>query len=151
MVEKDADEMTARLSASMVLGRTDRPPDELAGARLMSLRSACKIDSSRFKSSISSLSSSSTFSAFPLWVSISLSCFANRSCIGPIESVTGSTGLTGSGYAFRRGGAAVGAVRLQAGHPWSEGTANFGVRTGWNKAEVYHLTIAWFASQLAGR
>jgi len=37
----------------------------------------------------------------------------------------------------------------QAGKPWDEGTPNFGVLTGWNKAEVYRKTIAWFAKQLA--
>jgi lytic murein transglycosylase len=37
----------------------------------------------------------------------------------------------------------------QAGKPWDEGTPNFGVLTGWNKAEVYRKTIAWFATQMA--
>jgi len=37
----------------------------------------------------------------------------------------------------------------QAGKPWDEGTANFGVLTGWNKAEVYRKTIARFANLLA--
>jgi lytic murein transglycosylase len=36
----------------------------------------------------------------------------------------------------------------QAGKPWDEGSANFGVLTGWNKAEVYRKTIAWFATQM---
>jgi membrane-bound lytic murein transglycosylase B len=36
----------------------------------------------------------------------------------------------------------------QAGKPWDEGTPNFGVLTGWNKAEVYRKTIAWFATQM---
>jgi lytic murein transglycosylase len=35
------------------------------------------------------------------------------------------------------------------GAPWGEGTANFGVLTGWNKAEVYRRTIIWYAKQLA--
>lgn len=39
----------------------------------------------------------------------------------------------------------------RAGEPWDEGTHNFGVLTGWNKAEVYRRTIAWFANQLTGR
>lgn len=39
----------------------------------------------------------------------------------------------------------------RAGQPWDEGTHNYGVLTGWNKAEVYRRTIAWFANQLAGR
>ena len=37
----------------------------------------------------------------------------------------------------------------KAGAPWDEGTANYGVLTGWNKAEVYRRTIVWFAEQLA--
>jgi lytic murein transglycosylase len=36
------------------------------------------------------------------------------------------------------------------GAPWGEGTANFGVLTGWNKAEVYRRTIVYFAKQIAG-
>jgi membrane-bound lytic murein transglycosylase B len=36
----------------------------------------------------------------------------------------------------------------QAGKSWEEGSANFGVLTGWNKAEVYRKTIAWFATQM---
>ena len=39
----------------------------------------------------------------------------------------------------------------RAGQPWSEGTANYGVLTGWNKAEVYRRTIVYFAKQLAAR
>jgi membrane-bound lytic murein transglycosylase B len=38
----------------------------------------------------------------------------------------------------------------KAGAPWGEGTANFGVLTGWNKAEVYRRTIVYFAKQIAG-
>jgi lytic murein transglycosylase len=37
----------------------------------------------------------------------------------------------------------------QAGKPWGEGTPNYGVLTGWNKAEVYRRTIVYFAKQLA--
>ncbi len=37
----------------------------------------------------------------------------------------------------------------QAGKPWDEGTPNYGVLTGWNKAEVYRRTIAYFAKLLA--
>jgi lytic murein transglycosylase len=38
----------------------------------------------------------------------------------------------------------------QAGQPWDEGTANFRVFAGWNKAPVYQKTIAVFATRLAG-
>ena len=38
----------------------------------------------------------------------------------------------------------------QSGKPWDEGTANFGVLTNWNKAEVYRRTIVYFAKQIAG-
>lgn len=37
----------------------------------------------------------------------------------------------------------------QAGKPWDEGTPNFGVLTGWNKAEVYRRTIVYFAKAIA--
>jgi len=37
----------------------------------------------------------------------------------------------------------------QAGKPWEEGTANFAVLTGWNKAEVYRRTIVYFAKLMA--
>ena len=37
----------------------------------------------------------------------------------------------------------------QPGKPWDEGTPNYGVLTGWNKAEVYRRTIAYFAKLLA--
>jgi lytic murein transglycosylase len=39
----------------------------------------------------------------------------------------------------------------RAGAPWGEGTANYGVLTSWNRAEVYRRTIVYFAEQLAGR
>jgi lytic murein transglycosylase len=38
----------------------------------------------------------------------------------------------------------------KAGAPWGEGTANYGVLTGWNKAEVYRRTIVYFAKLIAG-
>jgi lytic murein transglycosylase len=38
----------------------------------------------------------------------------------------------------------------QAGQPWGEGTTNFKVFAGWNKAAVYQKTIAVFADRLAG-
>ena len=41
-------------------------------------------------------------------------------------------------------------LRLEAGQPWGEGTANFQVLLQWNKSTVYSETIAHFASQLAG-
>ena len=37
----------------------------------------------------------------------------------------------------------------QKGKPWDEGTPNFGVLTGWNKAEVYRRTIVYFAKLIA--
>ena len=36
----------------------------------------------------------------------------------------------------------------QAGQPFGEGTANFAVLTGWNKAEVYRKTIVWYAKAM---
>lgn len=37
----------------------------------------------------------------------------------------------------------------QAGQPWTEGTANFGVFQHWNRSSIYQRTIALFASKLA--
>ena len=39
----------------------------------------------------------------------------------------------------------------KAGAPYGEGSANFGVLNGWNKADVYKRTIVWFAAQLDGK
>ena len=36
----------------------------------------------------------------------------------------------------------------QAGQPWTEGTHNFSVLAGWNKATVYQQTIATLASRI---
>lgn len=38
----------------------------------------------------------------------------------------------------------------QAGQPWGEGTHNFSVLAGWNKATVYQKTIAMLASRISG-
>lgn len=39
----------------------------------------------------------------------------------------------------------------RAGAPWGEGTANYGVLTSWNRAEVYRRTIVYFAARLDGK
>ena len=38
----------------------------------------------------------------------------------------------------------------KAGQPWGEGTHNFSVLAGWNKATVYQKTIAMLASRISG-
>ena len=61
-----------------------------------------------------------------------------RDLIGSVPDVLASTANYLKGYGW------------QAGGPWGEGTANFGVIKQWNKSTVYSQTVAYFASRLAG-
>jgi lytic murein transglycosylase len=60
-----------------------------------------------------------------------------RDLIRSVPDVLASTANYLKGYGWQRG------------RPWDEGSHNFGVLAGWNKAAVYQKTIALFATRLA--
>jgi lytic murein transglycosylase len=60
-----------------------------------------------------------------------------RDLLSSATDVLGSTASYLKGYGW------------QPGQPWGEGTSNFQVIKAWNKSQVYSLTVAEFARQLA--